>query len=82
MKKKIQRWYVRRIRLNSQGYDSSGCYWGVGIPLWCCYSADWKLEFHIRGQRDYAVCAYQWARNHKDPVAACAHLDATGRIGQ
>lgn len=25
---------VRRLRLNSGGYDSGGAYWGHGAPLW------------------------------------------------
>lgn len=26
--------YLRRIRLNSGGYDNGGAYWGLGQPLW------------------------------------------------
>lgn len=26
--------YLRRIRLNQGGYDSSGSYWGIGAPLY------------------------------------------------
>jgi hypothetical protein len=25
---------LRRVRINNQGYDSSGNYWGVGMPLY------------------------------------------------
>lgn len=25
--------YLRRVRLNSGGYDSGGAYWGHGLPL-------------------------------------------------
>jgi hypothetical protein len=28
---------LQRVRLNSGGYDSSGSYWGVGLPVyWFC----------------------------------------------
>ena len=27
------RFYLRRIRINSGGYDSGGAYWGLGAPL-------------------------------------------------
>lgn len=26
--------YIRKVRLNSGGYDSSGSYWGIGAPLY------------------------------------------------
>lgn len=29
---------LRRIRINSQGYDSGGAYWGIGQPLYWCGS--------------------------------------------
>lgn len=32
------RLYLRRIRLNSGGYDAGGAYWGLGTALW--YVAD------------------------------------------
>ena len=28
------RFYLSRLRLNSGGYDTSGCYWGLGPPLY------------------------------------------------
>ena len=29
--------HLRRIRLNSGGYDQGGAYWGIGAPLyWAC----------------------------------------------
>ena len=27
---------VRRVRLDAQGYDSKGKYWGTGLPLYYC----------------------------------------------
>lgn len=31
---------VRRIRINSGGYDDGGSYWGLGSPLWQCRGED------------------------------------------
>lgn len=31
---------VRRLRLNSGGYDSGGAYWGHGAPLWYASGID------------------------------------------
>jgi hypothetical protein len=30
----MKRSLCRRVRLNRDGYDDSGTYWGVGKPLW------------------------------------------------
>jgi len=30
----LGKWYLRRIRLNRGGYDSSGSYYGIGAPLY------------------------------------------------
>jgi hypothetical protein len=32
------KWYLSRIPLNHQGYDSGGAYWGTGRPLF------WALQ--------------------------------------
>ena len=31
---------VRRVRLDSGGYDEGGAYWGYGTPLWYCSGID------------------------------------------
>lgn len=37
------RLYLRRVPLNSGGYDAGGAYWGLGTPLWTYGDgADWK----------------------------------------
>lgn len=28
------RMHLRRVRINSGGYDDGGAYWGLGAPLW------------------------------------------------
>ena len=32
------KWYLTRVYLNPQGYDSGGAYWGTGRPLY------WALQ--------------------------------------
>jgi len=34
------RLYLRRVPLNSGGYDAGGAYWGLGSPLWECQDQD------------------------------------------
>ena len=29
-----------RVRLNRDGYDNGGAYWGAGLPLYCLTDAD------------------------------------------
>jgi hypothetical protein len=44
---------LRRVPLNKGGYDSAGCYWGVGKPLYH-YEHEWEndpseyISDHIR----------------------------------
>jgi hypothetical protein len=30
----MAKFYLRRVKLNSGGYDSYGSYWGIGLPLY------------------------------------------------
>jgi len=32
--------YLRRIPINSGGYDTFGAYWGLGAPLWEAHDQD------------------------------------------
>jgi hypothetical protein len=34
------KFYLYRVRLNSQGYTDTGYYYGVGQPVYCFVSAD------------------------------------------
>lgn len=34
------KFYLRRIRINSGGYDAGGAYWGLGAPLWWAVTYD------------------------------------------
>lgn len=39
---------AERVRINRQGYDSRGRYWGVGEPLYRVSSADGDIDMHVR----------------------------------
>lgn len=39
---------LRRVRLNSGGYDSGGAYWGIGKPLYWASNADGTAEMFFR----------------------------------
>lgn len=57
------RMYLRRVRLNSGGYDAGGSYWGVGQPLYWYYwenpdvgCEDEVIEDFIRADnREHAI---------------------------
>jgi hypothetical protein len=51
---KPQKLYLRRVRLNGGGYDSSGAYWGLGAPLWRCYDDTGKSSFLRANSREIA----------------------------
>jgi hypothetical protein len=40
--------YLRRVRLDSQGYDKHGAYFGLGAPLYWCASEDGAIDFTFR----------------------------------
>ena len=39
---------LQRIRINNQGYDPQGAYWGTGDPLYWCASDDGTLDWTFR----------------------------------
>lgn len=39
---------LRRVRINSGGYDDSGTYWGVGQRLYHAACDSWDRDFHFR----------------------------------
>lgn len=41
--------YLRRVRLNSGGYDCGGAYWGVGAPLYY-YEGASGMSGYTRGR--------------------------------
>jgi hypothetical protein len=48
------RLYLRRIRLNSGGYDAGGAYWGIGAPLWYAEDQDGNSQFFRAASREAA----------------------------
>jgi len=41
---------LRRLPLDSGGYDTGGAYWGLGAPLWRAagFSPSGPVEIHLR----------------------------------
>lgn len=66
-----ERLHLRRVPLNSGGYDPGGAYWGTGLPLYCAYG-------HTCGGIGEPVELYTRATSH---AAAADKLRAehTGR---
>lgn len=42
------RLYLRRVRLDSGGYDSNGTYFGVGNPLYWVANEDGTIDYMLR----------------------------------
>jgi hypothetical protein len=40
--------YLKRIHLNSGGYDKHGAYFGLGQPLYWCANAEGTIDFVLR----------------------------------
>ena len=40
--------YLSRVKIDCRGYDSGGCYWGLGRPLYCAYSEDYSYIRYVR----------------------------------
>jgi len=51
------RLHLRRIPLNSGGYDSGGAYWGLGAPLWFAADQDGNSQFLRARSREAAKAA-------------------------
>lgn len=45
---------LRRILINSGGYDQGGAYWGIGAPLWYAEDIDGNARFFRARNRDAA----------------------------
>lgn len=46
--------HLRRVRLDSGGYDAGGAYWGYGAPLWCAMDQDGNCRIFRAASRDAA----------------------------
>lgn len=57
-KVKLPKYSVTRIRINRDGYDSGGRYWGVGLPLFLASNPpDHDDEAHFRAEDSKAARA-------------------------
>lgn len=45
--------HLKRVHLDSGGYDKGGAYWGIGAPLWCAYNDEGET-FLRAGHREQA----------------------------
>lgn len=51
----VDKVHLRKVNLDSGGYDNGGAYWGFGLPLFRCYSKDGKFDQFFRADnREYA----------------------------
>lgn len=46
--------HLRRVPLDSGGYDRGGAYWGLGAPLWECLDQDGNGRIFRARNRDAA----------------------------
>ena len=49
--------YLRRVPLNSGGYDTGGAYWGLGAPLFAAMDDSGMVYFLRARNRDAAKAA-------------------------
>jgi hypothetical protein len=56
---------VRRVRINSGGYDSGGAYWGTGAPLYYCLSDCMSVEVYLRAN-DHADAKRKVSERYKN----------------
>ena len=50
IKAKIGNVYINRAYLNNQGYDKSGKYWGIGLPLYIAFTENYEFHTEIRAK--------------------------------
>lgn len=49
-----------KVRINAQGYDNGGAYWGTGVPLYCLTDAnDNAIGFERATTRDKAIVLFR-----------------------
>ena len=47
--------YLRRVHIDSGGYDCNGTYFGLGAPLYWCASQDGSIDYMLRADdREHA----------------------------
>jgi hypothetical protein len=73
------RLYAQRVRIDRQGYDPNGRYWGVGMPLYHVYSDDYDVDTHVRAYS--ALDAKARAMSRGNPGADTLLLVGLGVVG-
>ncbi len=61
---------LRRVAINSGGYDASGAYWGLGLPLWHVMDAS--------GNSQYFRCKSLTSQDHREAAKTTARLNWPG----
>ena len=77
---------VFRVRIDSQGYDDGGAYWGIGKPLFCATDGE---NYRMFTRADSRLCAIAEFRLSVHLLASVPRadftklkaLEASGRIG-
>lgn len=46
-----------RVKLNRDGYDDMGSYWGVGEPLWWVTTEDGSQSWNLRASTAHGAIA-------------------------
>lgn len=57
-----------KVKLNSQGYDDGGAYWGLGKPLYCAqavYDSDYREFFRCNSRDEAKEMVKQRIKNAK-----------------
>jgi hypothetical protein len=62
--------HIRRVRLDSGGYDKGGAYWGHDAPLWCIWGdsedgADVLTSYRRASSRDAVKAMFPNARFYR-----------------
>lgn len=58
--------HLRRVRINSGGYDDGGAYWGIGQPLFECFDGD-DFNVYLRARdREAAKAKIRSEYNYPD----------------
>jgi hypothetical protein len=57
--------YLRRVRLDSSGYDQGGAYWGHGTPLYCAWDSQGRVRYLRAASRAKAKAQFPAARFYR-----------------
>lgn len=77
---------VFRVRINSQGYDDGGAYWGIGKPLFCAtdgqnYRMFARADSRLSAVAEFRLSVHLLAMPPRAEFAKLKALEQSGRIG-